>query len=175
MVSLEGAEDFDRFAKAVKELADKDLNKSVRGAMRKVAKPVGEEVMREAAGEMPHKGGISALIAASRVGVSFRLSSTPSVALLLRDKSGHDLKSLEKGILRHPVFLRKRSGLLRRKTGRGKTGHVLGGEDRKGWTWVAQKVPEGAFSRAFEKQKGRVTTEVVTAVQDALRDAAKKV
>lgn len=169
---LEGADDFERFGRALKEAADKDLSKAVGKAIRQEAKPAGVETIRKAARAMPSRGGFSALVAEARPGIRFRQAQDPSVQLLLKDKSGHDLAALDKGILRHPVFLRKR-GLIR-KTGRGKTGHVLGGDDRKGWTWVAQKVPAGEFTKAWDAQASKVRTGVVRAVQDTLDDIARK-
>lgn len=173
-IELKGAEDFTRFAAALKEAGDKELSKAVGKALRTEAKPLGEKVVQAGAERMPHRGGLSALIAQSRVSVRFSQSRNPSVTLALTDKSGHDLRSLDRGVLRHPVFLRKRTGLFRRKTGRGKTGHVLGGTDRKGWTWTAQRVPAGAFTEAFDRNSPPVVTAVTTAVQAVLDDAARK-
>jgi hypothetical protein len=169
---VEGTDDFERFARALKEAADKDLSRNVGKALRTIGKPLGERVIRKGAERMPHRGGFAGLVAEARVGMRFSQSANPSVQLLLKDRSNHDLKSLDTGILRHPVFLRNRKGL--RKTARGKTGHVLGGTERKGWTWVAQRVPAGEFTKAFEAEAPRVANDAITAVQKTLDDAARK-
>lgn len=173
-VELRGAEDFARFGAALKESGDKELRKQVGKALREQAKPLGQLVVREGAQAMPKRGGFAALVAEAKVGMRFSMSKNPTAVLLLSDKSNHDLKSLDEGKLRHPVFLRSRHGLLRRKTARGKTGHVLGGEDRKAWTWVAQRVPAGEFTRAFEAHAQEVAEHAVKAVQAVLDDAARK-
>lgn len=174
-IRLEGVEQLQKIADALKEAGDKDLQKQVSAALRGEAKPLGARVLARGAEEMPHRGGLAARVAdIGRVGVSSALRGrVASVQVILRNK-GVDLKSMDAGIVRHPVFLRNRTDLLRRKTVRGKGGHILGGEDRKDWTWVRQSVPAGAFRRAFEAESAEVQQAALKAAQAVLDDVARK-
>lgn len=145
--------DFDKAAAAFKG-GDKVLRREVGKSLRSVGKPLGERVVRAAAASMPKRGGFAGLVADARIGMRFSTSSSPSVQLLLKDRSNHDLRALEAGILRHPVFMR--------------------GGDRKAATWRAQKVPSGRFSAAFEAEKSKVAAEVLGAMQATVNEIARK-
>lgn len=146
----EGADDLDRIAAALREAGDRDLQKQVSAALRTEAKPLGQEVIRQGADEMPRRGGFADRVRGqSRVGVSNSLRGrTASVQVLLKNK-GADLRSLDRGILRHPVF--------------GNRG-----------AWVAQSVPGQTFSRAFEAQVDKARDAAVKGAQAALDDVARK-
>jgi hypothetical protein len=149
-----GQKELGELAAALKDAGDKDLTNRVRAAMRGVAKPVGVRVLREGAQSMPHRGGFSARVAAQgRVGLATALvSRTLHVTLTLSNK-GADMKSLDAGTLRHPVFKRG---------------------DRKA-AWVRQSVPEGTFTRAFDAEAPTVAREVLTAAEVTLDTVARKV
>lgn len=148
-----GGDDFGQVAATFKG-GDKVLRREVGKSLRSVAKPLGERVVRAAAESMPKRGGFAGLVADARIGIRFSASSSPSVQLLLKDRSNHDLKALEAGILRHPVFMR--------------------GGDRKGATWRAQKVPSGRFTSAFNSEAPKAQREVMEAVQATLDEIARK-
>jgi hypothetical protein len=150
---IQGTEDLQRIGTALKEAGDKDLQKAVSGAIRSEAKPFGERVLRRGAGEMPARGGFRArVLGQGRVGVSASLRGRlASVSVILRNK-GVDLKALDAGILRHPVFARQ--GMSR--------------------TWVRQSVPQGAFSRAFDLESAPVREKALDAAQGVLDDVARK-
>lgn len=146
---LESTGDFPRFARALKQ-ADKSLGREVRNSLRKVAKPLGEQVMPDAAARMPHRGGFSALVAQPRIGLRVNGSG---VVLLLGDRSRHDIRSLEQGRLRHPVF-------------------ADGSKTRREWPWVSQRVPEHAFTNAFLRlSPPRARAAALRAVQEVLARA----
>jgi hypothetical protein len=152
MVSrIEGLEDLQRVADALKEAGDKDLQNKVSAALRNQAKPLGLLVLRTGAAEMPHRGGLSGRVSGmGRVGVSSALKGRVSaVSVILRNK-GVDLKSMDAGVLRHPVFGNRSA-------------------------WVRQSVPSGAFSRAFDAEALVVQRAATKAAQDVLDDVARKV
>lgn len=153
---IEGTDDLQKVADALKEAGDKDLQKRISGALRSEAKPLGLRVLRRGAEEMPHRGGLSARVAGEgRVGVSSALRGrVASVSVILRNK-GVDLKSMDAGILRHPVFGRA-------------------DRSRKEWAWTRQSVPAGAFRRAFDAEAAEVQKAAVKAAQDVLDDVARK-
>lgn len=153
VVRVEGTDDLQRIADALKEAGDKDLQKSIAAALRSEAKPLGERVLRRGAESMPHRGGLAERVAGlGRVGVSSALRGrVASVSVILRNK-GVDLKSLDAGILRHLVFAQ--SGRPR--------------------TWVRQTVPAGAFRQAFEDEAREVQAKAVKAAQGVLDDVGRK-
>lgn len=151
MIRVEGNDDLQKLADALKDAGDKDLQKQVSGALRSVAKPLGERVLRRGAEHMPQRGGLAARVAdMGRVGVSASLRGrVASVSVILRNK-GVDLRSLDAGMLRHPVF-----------------------GNRKAWT--AQRIPAGAFTRAFDAEAREAQDAATKAAQSALDDVARKV
>jgi hypothetical protein len=120
--------------------------------MRDVAKPVGEDVAHEGAKKMPRRGGFSRRVEGTRPGVSSALASKAVHVTLTLSNKGANLKSLDEGILRHPVFAQ--AGIQR--------------------TWAQQIVPGHAFTDAFAKQADPVRAEVLDAMQDTLNVAGKK-
>jgi hypothetical protein len=149
-LEIRGGEDFQKFANALREAADKELNKAVGKALREVAKPMGERVVRAGADRMPRRGGMAALVSAARVGVRFSKGRNPGVQLQLSDKSKHDLRSLDRGILRHPVF-----------------------GDRQ--VWRSQKVPADAFSDEFAKEAPDAAQAALKAMQKVADDISRRV
>ena len=153
VVRVEGTDDLQRVADALKDAGEKDLVKAVSGALRGEAKPLGERVLRRGAGEMPARGGLRARVEGlGKVGVSSSLRGRiASDSVILRNK-GVDLKAMDAGFVRHPVFAR-------------------GDRDR---VWVRQSVPAGAFSKAFEAEAREVQQAAVKAAQGVLDDVARK-
>lgn len=157
MIRTEGADDLNRLAAALKQAADKDLQKQVSKVMREVAKPLGEKVLREGAADLPSRGGLADHVAAKgRIGVSNSLAGkSASVTLALRNK-GVRFAAMDRGKLRHPVFGRP-------------------GKTRKEWAWAQQAIRPGAFSRVFEAEAPMVRGEVTKAAQEVLNNVAKSV
>lgn len=139
--------DLDQFARAFRG-ADKVIQRSVSKALREVGKPMAAEVIREGADSLPHAGGLSVLIADGADSASVSLSlrgKVTSVSLTLRSGK-HDLRSMNNGVLRHPVFGNKNA-------------------------WVSQSIRENVFTEAFDKHRD----EAVKAMEQALRAAADEI
>lgn len=145
---LRGDEDLQRIANRLKEAGDKGLKRRVSASLRKVARPVGERVVRKGASGLPRRGGLSSRVASrGRVGVSNSLGGrSASVRLLLRD-GGDDLSQMDRGSLRHPVYGRK--------------------------TWVRQSIRAGLFSDALAPEMPAVRRELIAAANETLNDVAK--
>jgi len=154
-LDLKGAEDFERFAHALKAAGDRELRLAIGKRLREVGKPVAQRVLRKAAGEMPRRGGYASRVATNPIGVRLTTTSrNTSVALTFGGgRRGMDFKSLEAGTLRHPVFSRA---------------------DRPEPPWVRQSVPAGAFSRAIDAERGHVQDAMLDALQDAVNTVARK-
>lgn len=145
---VEGTADLQRLADRLKVAADRDLRKQVGASLRKVAKPIGQRVLERGARVMPHKGGLSERIARGKIGVRSGLTGRSASVSLMLKAGGYDLKPLDRGDLRHPVF-----GLKK--------------------TWVRQSVPPLAFTGAFELEAPEARRAVLKAMETTLDDAAR--
>lgn len=149
---VRGKRELAALSAALKEAGDHDLTNRVRASMRGVAKPLGLRVLKAGAAEMPHRGGFASRVESSgRVGMTAALVTgrTLRVTLTLSNK-GADMKTLDDGILRHPVF-----------------------GNRK--VWRITKVPANAFSRAFDAEAPLVAREVLAAADATVNAVARKV
>lgn len=155
-VRIKGTDELQKVADALKEAGDKDLQKRVSKAMREVAKPLGDKVLREGAAELPRRGGLSDYVASKgKIGISNSLRGrSASVTLKLHNK-GVRFGAMNQGRLRHPVYGRP---LL----------------SRKEWGWSTQSVRPGMFTRPFDAAAPEAAQEVTQAAQAALNDVARK-
>lgn len=155
MIRTEGTDDLQKIADELREAGDKKLARKVGAAIRKAAKPAGQTALRAGAYDMPGRGGLRSKLLESKIGVSAWLRSQRAlVEVKLRNPV--DLRALDRGILRHPVFADPE-------------------KTRKQWTWVRQEVREGAFSGPFERQADKVRGEALEAAQDVLDEVAEAV
>ena len=138
---ISGSEDFLRLADRLDE-GDRKLASRIRKRLRDVAKPLGSEVRDSLADAMPRRGGLSDLIAASKVSVaSTGASRHPRVEIRVRS-AGHDLESMDAGSLRHPTF-----------------GHR---------PWVGQSVPSGSAQDALDRGAPKVRDALAREVEAIL-------
>jgi hypothetical protein len=152
-VRVEGTDQLEEIAHALKEASDKDLTNNVRRSMREVAKPVGQAVMREGAVVMPKLGGFSARVEQGKVGISSAIASKQVHVTIALSNKGVDMKSLDAGTLRHPVFKRADRPVI----------------------WRSQAVPARAFTTALKAQAPVVRRAVLEAMQTTLDNASRKV
>lgn len=137
---VRGSEDFLRLAAKLDE-GDRKLNNGIRRRLREVAKPLGSEVRDTLAESMPRRGGLSAMIGRSKVSVSSTSASRSKVEIRVRS-AGHDLESMDAGMLRHPTF-----------------GHK---------PWVGQSVPSGSAAKALEAGAPKVRDALMREVETLL-------
>lgn len=131
------AREFERAARALASAAEgRYAVKGLNAALRNAARPIGREVVREGAAEMPHRGGLSAIAARSRVNVTSRVQGDRAMVSLRFSSKKAGLGYLDTGYVRHLVFGRKKS-------------------------WVTQPVPARAFTRAFERHASEARNEVL--------------
>ena len=132
------AEDYARFAKALRG-ADKAVARAIRKRIREESAPIGEHVIREGSADMPARGGLSERLAAGRPTVSI-LAKGASINL----RKGGNYASLDRGILRHPVYGRSR--------------------------WVAQPVPAETYTAAFEDLSPDARDRLSEIITDAMKE-----
>ena len=146
------ADDFGRFARATRD-ADKSVQKAIRKGFRDAAKPLGEDVVREGSVGMPARGGLRARLSAGKIGISATFGKNPKVTVKLGTRAGYQLSSLDRGILRHPVFAQQ-------------------GQKRR---WTAQRVPSSTYSEAFQKGAPKVREHVLRETRRVLDEIAREV
>lgn len=151
---VEGSADFERAAHALTALGDRKLRLATGKGLRIAAKPLGQDMTRSLAGDMPRRGGLSARVAASQVRILASLvGRNPRVVIRLKTSEGYRLKAMDEGNLRHPVFAK--AGAKRR--------------------WVRQTVPAGGATRAFNAGAPRVRSVLTRELQQAFDAAAREV
>lgn len=138
---------YTRAGHAIAAASNGQVPRRVGAALRKVAQPLADRVIRDGAAVMPRRGGLSALVAASKAQVQASASG-PRVGVRLRlVAGGASLRNLDAGVVRHPVFGNRQ-------------------------VWKAQAVPAGAFTDAFEAGAPTVEAEVVRALEGLADDIA---
>lgn len=142
---ITGTDDLARVARALKDAGDKDLRRELLRGINRALKPAKQAVKDAARSQLPQRGGLAAEVAASRISSSTRTSGRSPGVRVTGKKSGRDLRSIDRGRLRHPTFGRA--------------------------PWVNQAVKPGFFSETLTEQAPRVRREVV----DVLEDVAQKI
>lgn len=143
MIEVRTTEDLARLGKRLRDAGRGDLRKRILRSMRAETKPVIPEIRENASTQLPRRGGLADLIAHSRMGVRTRLSSR-SVGVRVVATSPHDIRSLNAGRLRHPVF---------------------GDED----TWVQQSVDPGWFDKPLQKRAPGIRRAITQALDETAR------
>lgn len=112
-VRIQGAEKFRQVAQRMRTEGRKDLSRQMADALGKTTIPVQQEIRRETEAAMPSEGGYRALISASLAWrISRRLGGQRAQIILATYADGlkerRDIRALNRGILRHPVYGRSR-------------------------------------------------------------------
>lgn len=155
VVRVEGIESLTALARDLKASGDKDLRRELFRGIQRAGKPLKAAAREAAATQLPQRGGLSTRVATSRFSVRTRLGRNPSIRVEGKgpdNSTGQsmDLKSMDRGRLRHPVYAR--------------------GENRKRWRWTSQAISPNWFSDAMEATADReVRDEVIKAIE-AVRD-----
>lgn len=153
---MAASDDFAAFkaaSQALNDTNDKELRRDVYASFRQVTKPLGQKVIKGGAAKMPRAGGFAATLARARMGQSNATTGRSiGVALTFKTSPGHDLKTLDAGVLRKPVF--PRPGFKA--------------------TWVTQAVPARAYSAPFEAGRPAVSRELVKMLENVARNIAHK-
>lgn len=129
-------------ARSLKNELLRGIRNSNKGTIKKI---------RDAArSELPHSGGLADRVAASSIGTRTRLSGQQAgVTITGTNKNIKNLRKIDEGALRHPVFARA--------------------ENRKHWAWASQSVRPGWFSKSIEADLPHIRTEIEKAMSDVTR------
>ncbi|MCX6399236.1 MAG: hypothetical protein NTX33_04795 [Propionibacteriales bacterium] len=145
-IEVRGAHDLEALAKRLKSADDgKELRKQLLREIRQSAKPVIGKVKASARDKLPSRGGLADSVARSRIGVRTRVSGK-NAGVRIEAKNGIDVRSLDRGRLRHPVFGNRNN-------------------------WVNQEVEPGWFSEPLTESLPHVRRGVI----DAMDAVAKRI
>lgn len=142
-LSVTGADDLARVAKALRELGDKGLQRELYSGLNRATKPLKESARRSAENILPKRGGLGERVAKTRM--STRRRTGPNTAGV-RIQSKVDAR-IDRGEVRHPVFAQP-------------------GRPR---VWVSQKVTAGWFTKPMEAGADDVRRELVQVIDDVAK------
>jgi len=146
MASLEhGAAELEAIGRRFKAMSGTPFRKELLRGIRETNKSTIAEVRANARATLPARGGLAALVAASKIGTRTRLSGA-SAEVQIKGTGKLNISDLNRGRLRHPVF-----------------------GDRS--TWVEQTVPGGWFDNPINQEPPRIRS----GIGGALADVARKI
>jgi hypothetical protein len=160
MVSIRtvGADEYLAAARVFNNNPDRALKRELYKEFRAIGKPIGAKVVAEGSAEMPRHGGLAARVAASKVGQS-NSTTGRTVGVALRFKTApsatgqsYDLKAMDEGNVRHPVFARP--GVKK--------------------VWRVTRVTPGAFTGPFEASRAQGAAAALRAMETVAAEAARR-
>ena len=148
-VEAKGAQDFASLVRAMKDAGRKDLQGELYRALNRAAKPARPIIQESARQRLPKRGGYNDLVAKdARVSVG-KKSTGKDVGVRLVGRSRRDLRALERGILRWPVFPDAKN------------------VPRREWIWKVRRIRPGFFTDALAEHLPRhVRDEILQAIED---------
>ena len=107
-LEIRGAEEFARLAARLREVGDKGLRRELYKGLNAAAKPAKAAIKPNIRAKLPHRGGAGDFVASTlRVTQSNRGGQNPAV--IIWSKSNHNIRAINRGQLRHPVFDNKKA------------------------------------------------------------------
>ena len=142
-LNVHGAAKLGAVANRLKETGDKDLRKELYRGIQRAGKPARAAVVAAAREVLPKRGGVNDFIAdALKTRISTLANRSNDAAIrLTASRKGTDLRSINRGRLRHPVF-----------------------GNRKAWSDT--KVPKGWVEAAVVEQTPEIRKEIVKVLDD---------
>lgn len=146
-ISIEGADRLADVARRLKETGDQDLRKELYRGINRATTPLKNAAKDAARSELPKRGGLNEFVASARLSTSSRGGNNPGVRITAR-KAGHDVRAIDRGRVRHPVF--------------GNRG-----------VWVNQQIKPGWFTKTLEDGAPVVRRELVDVLDNVARRLAR--
>jgi hypothetical protein len=142
---VRGAHELQALALRLKKAGDGELRKQLLREIRGSARKAIPDVRQSAYRTLPKRGGLAERVGKQAYAVQTRLSAS-SASVRLAGKGMKELRDIDSGRLRHPVY-----------------------GNRK--IWKAQSVPPGFFSGAIERRAPSIRRDI----EKAMGDIARKV
>jgi hypothetical protein len=161
---ITGAAQLRQVAKAIKAAGDKGLSKELSAALRKAGgKPVQAAIRREADAVMPSRGGYQgdfgrSLRFRTTIRAAGRTASVRLVTFADGTRERRDIRALDRGLLRHPVYGRSRR---------------LRGGARQANPWAVTRIRSGFHDRGTARAADDAEREIGV-VLDAFADRLLK-
>lgn len=148
-VRVTGADKFRRVAAVLAEHEDgKALKRKLSKAIRDGAREIPVEQRAAVGVAMPHSGGLGAALEAA--GYTIRTSYVGNAGVTITDSwRGHDMKAVDEGSIRHPLF--------------GNRGH-----------WYSQRVPPRVLTKVFLRHRRPVQVAIIAALDALAEEIAKE-
>lgn len=143
-LKVSGANTFGALSARLKEAGDKGLRRELFKALNRSTKPLKEAARASALAELPKAGGLAEKVAASQFSTRTRAGANPSVRIVVKGLSVSNLRRIDRGSIRHPVY---------------------GNRD----VWVDQKVDAGWFTKPMEGGTSLVRIEIEKAMSEIAR------
>jgi hypothetical protein len=130
-------------------VGDGALKEQIYEKVEEAAKEIKSKINDSARNKLPKGGGLNEWIANAPVFIRTKSGLHHDIAVfIIQTKQGHDLRSINRGRLRHLVFGRPDS-------------------------WVDQKIEPGYFDDPIKKNLGKIRRSVIDAADKALREMEK--
>lgn len=105
-IRITGAENFKALGARLREQGDvgKGLRRELYKNIDRATKPLRDEVKRAEAAELPHRGGLAALVSGTRISTSKRNTGRTAGIRLTQKGKLRQLPAMDQGHLRHKTF-----------------------------------------------------------------------
>jgi hypothetical protein len=148
-MQVKGTQNLRTLAAAIKESGSKELRGELYKGLNGVAKPLRVEAQQSALKRLPRRGGLASRVAQSKFSAR-RMVKGDQVGVRLVGSSRLDLRSLDRGRLRWPVYPRG---------------------PRSEWRWKERRIRPGWWTDALE---GKAGADAHRAVQDVAKNLKRK-
>lgn len=148
-LTIQGADKLEHLAYKLKETGNKEMRRELFRAVNRATKPMRDAARHAARENLPRRGGLNEWVAASKFSTSTRTGRDVRVAVK-GNKSGHDLRALDRGRLRHPLFGNRSA-------------------------WFTQEIRAGWFTEAMQRESPRVGRVLLTVFDVIARDLERSV
>lgn len=147
-----GADQLARAGRALRAQgeAGKGQRKELFKAIQRATRPLKDDVKQAALRDLPRRGGLNRAVASSKITTRTRTGGrNVGVRIVAAGKTVRDLRSLDRGRLRHPVFGNRE-------------------------VWVNQAIRPGWFTRPLEEGAPAVRRELIAAMHTVVRDLTRR-
>lgn len=137
-LQIEGAERFQQLATALRKVGDRELKRELMAGLQRGTKSTRARIKASLGSTLPSRGGLADVMARSRISTRSRAGGrNPGVRI--EAKAPHDLRGMDKGRLRHPVFGNKSA-------------------------WKSQRIESGVFSDPIREDLPQIRDELYRAM-----------
>jgi hypothetical protein len=106
-LEIRGAEDFARLAARLREVGDKDLRRKLYKGLNAAAKSAKAAIKPNVRAKLPQRGGAAEFIASTLRVTQSNRGGGANPRVVIWSKSNHNIRAIDRGQLRHPVYGRR--------------------------------------------------------------------